>query len=109
MNATYVHSKPWEQYIAAAGSYTIEAERRVEFEGRDLLYVKAHGVFDSTCCGVGGCGYVFVPGFILSWKSTVNDEGKEVSEVEPITDDVLRQRLTEKLAELESVNQVSFL
>jgi hypothetical protein len=105
----YEHSTPGEQFVAAAGSYTIESEQRIDLHERELLYVKAHGVFDSSCCGVGGVGYVFVPGFVLAWKSTVNDAGHDVSEVEPITDEKLRQEISAMIREIEKVNQVNFL
>lgn len=63
------------------------------FEGRDFLYVMGAAIIDSSCCGPGGCQFLSVPGYIVSWKSRVNEDGLFMSEVEPITDESERKQI----------------
>ena len=83
----YVHVPEGEEIQTAAGVYQI-TEEVLEYKGKRVLYVRseAQGPVIS-CCG-GGClakGSIFVKGWLIEGKSR-REDGKLVSEVEPITD-----------------------
>ena len=50
-------------------------------------------IVDTSCCGVGGCAYALVPGFVVDWKYRRNEGGLAVSRVEPIRDEVIQGRV----------------
>ncbi len=105
----YVHQELNQEVTAIAGHYVLVKEARLPFHGRELLYLVGHAVYDTTCCGVGGCAYALVPGFILSWKSGMNKEGLVVSEVEPVHDNGVQQQVRKLIEKKEAVHQVQFL
>jgi hypothetical protein len=55
-----------------------------------------------ACCGVGGCAFALVPGFIVRWKQEAKD-GLPVSEVEPIAEEADRQALRRQIMGREAV------
>jgi hypothetical protein len=73
------------------------------------LYLIGHAAFDTACCGVGGCAYGLVPGFILSWKKKMAGDGLAVSLVEPIHDNDVQEQVRRLIERDEGVHQVSFL
>ena len=86
-----------------------DEEEVLEFGGRSVLYLVGAAIFDTTCCGVGGCGYVLVPGHLVEKHVRQDDSGAPVSLVEPIKSESLREELRQELLSRESVNQVNFL
>jgi len=52
--------------------------------GKEFLYVVGMAIVDNACCGRGGCRFLNVPGYIVSWKGGESMDGLPVSEVEPI-------------------------
>jgi len=98
-----------EEFEAIGGRYRFLKEEVLEFGGRSVLYLVGAAIFDTTCCGVGGCGYVLVPGYLVKKHVREDDSGTPVSLVEPIKSDSLRKELREVLLSRESVNQVNFL
>jgi hypothetical protein len=105
----YVHQDLNQEVTAIGGHYVLVKEVRLPFHGRELLYLVGHAAFDTTCCGVGGCAYALVPGFILSWKSRMNKEGLVVSEVEPVHDKGVQEQVRKLIEKKEMVHQVQFL
>ncbi len=104
----YIHQKKCGEDIinTISGYYTIEKEESIDFKGRDLLCVTGMGVIDSSCCGVGGCRYALVPGYV---KSSRRDEGGSIiSEVEPVGIPEEKAEITRLLKEQEVVTQVEF-
>ena len=91
-----------------AGSYELEEERVLELNGKEVLYALGHGVIDTACCGVGGCRYALVVGYVKGLKVRQNDRGLWVSEVERIEDEESRREATKRISEKEQVNQVQF-
>jgi hypothetical protein len=108
MTSFYVHRPLGETVEAIGGSYRLVKEERLPFEGRDVLYLVGHALFDSTCCGVGGCGYALVQGHVGGWRTTTSADGLPMTEVEPIDDEALRDRIRRALVEREKVQQVNF-
>jgi hypothetical protein len=104
----YTHSPLGQEIEAVAGYYVIEREDRVPFEGREVLVATGHMVLDNSCCGIGGCGFAMVPGYIVRWKAAKNESDEPVSEVEPVREDREKQALRELILESERVQQVNF-
>jgi hypothetical protein len=109
MAEQYVHQELNRDITAIGGSYVLVKEARLPFGSREILYIIGHAVFDTTCCGVGGCAYALVPGFVLAWKSKDNENGLAVSEVEPIHDTGVQEQVRRLIEGKEIVQQVSFL
>jgi hypothetical protein len=103
----YVHRPFSDEIIAIGGHYRFTDELRLTFEGSQLLYLKGYAVFDTTCCGAGGCSYILVKGFIEKWK-TRKDGDFYVSQIRPVKDDNLKNRIIQHLKEKELVQQVQF-
>ena len=91
-----------------SGRYEFDMEGKLQIDGREVLYVVGNGVVDSSCCGVGGCRYALVPGYVRQFKTRQDEQGLWISEVEPIIDRVTRQEITRVLKEKEIVQQVQF-
>ena len=107
MPEKFIHIAPGEDVESISGHYTIEKEMRIEFDGREVLAVIGHMVIDHSCCGVGGCRYALVPGYALGPAATDAD-GVAYTEVEPIEDEIARERLSEIINSMEVVQQILF-
>ena len=83
-------------------------EGMLEMDGQEVLYVVGNAIVDSSCCGVGGCRYALVPGYVREFKTRQDKHGLWVSEVEPIVDKATRQEISRVLKEKEMVQQVQF-
>ncbi len=105
----FPHDELNREVDAIAGHYVITAEHRVPYEGRELLYLVGYGIVDTSCCGTGGCGYALVPGFVVTWKDSVDDRGRRVSQVEPVRDEDQRREIERWIRGRELVTQVQFL
>jgi len=105
---TYTHVPLGEEIQALAGYYVTDAENRVPFEGREVLVVTGHMMIDNSCCGVGGCGFALVPGYVLRWRGSQNDKGEPITEVEPVRDEREKEALRELILASERVQQVNF-
>jgi len=84
----YTHLEPGENVVfGIAGYYTPQQEVRLEYKGREVLYIIGQVVLESACCTIGtDWTYTLVPGYIVNWQNTRNEEGLPVSEVEPVRD-----------------------
>lgn len=83
--------------------YVVLREVRMPWQGRELLVVIGVGHFDTSCCGVGGCGFADVPGFVVGWHVSEDE-----SEVEPVTDPDERATITHAIKEKEKVLEIRF-
>ena len=68
----FVHPRLGQEVTAIGGHYVFGKEIRLPHNGREILYFVGYAVLDSTCCGVGGCAYVLVAGYIRQWKYKKN-------------------------------------
>lgn len=109
MTKQYIHQEMNREVTAIGGHYVLVKEARLLFQGREVLYIVGHAAFDTSCCGAGGCAYALVPGYILRWKTRRNEDGLVVSEVEPVDDPGVRERLRAFIEKEEVVHQVRFL
>ena len=104
----YTHEKLGEEVRSVAGYYTITEEERLKYREREVLYVAGLAVIDNSCCGVGGCSFVNVPGYIVSWKEKGGDSSPAISEVEPIKDKENQKEIKELLTEKYPHAQINF-
>ena len=110
MTKDFVHPKLNEEVTAIAGHYTHEKEERVSVNGKDVLYILGYGVVDTSCCGMGGCRFALVPGYLLNYRYREDESGNPVSSVEPIGDDQeARREIVRLIDERDSYSSVRFL
>ncbi|MBW1910534.1 MAG: hypothetical protein JRJ11_13500 [Deltaproteobacteria bacterium] len=107
MTKEYPHEIKRE-FQSISGKYILEKEERIEVDGKVVLYAVGNAIVDSSCCGVGGCRYALVPGYVQRFKTRKNERGLWVSEVEPIVDGKSRREITQLLKQKEWVTQVQF-
>ena len=88
--------------------YTPEQEVKLDYSGREVLYVVGEAVVESSCCGVGRWKYVIVPGYVVSWQNAENEAGLAVSEVEPISDKEARDNIKRTIERTEATSLVGF-
>lgn len=82
----YTHHEIGEEVHFIAGHYEIVEEGRLTHAGKEFLYLLGVATIDNSCCGYTGCRFLFIPGYIHSWKMKTNAQGRLVSDVEPIKD-----------------------
>lgn len=104
----YTHLKTNEDVTCIAGHYTPLKEIRLPFDGREVLYVVGQAAIESSCCGVSCWGYVLVPGYVISWQTRTNEAGLPVSEVEPVSERVAQDKISQIINEIESIPHVEF-
>lgn len=108
MTREYVHVELNKEVEAISGYYMFEAENVLKHNGREVLYLIGHAVVDSSCCGVGGCRYALVPGYLIEWKNKQDGAGNYISEVEPISDEDSKSEILNMIRETETINQIQF-
>jgi len=105
----YVHQELGETVEAIGGSYTLTKEVRLPWIGPpagEVLYTVGYAIFDTSCCGVGGCGFATVRGFLRSWQDSRDAQERPISTVEPIDDPALRREIAKLIRRREPVTQV---
>ena len=107
MSKEYTHELHRE-VRSISGGYTLEKEERITIGSKEVLYVVGNALADSSCCGFWGCCYALVPGYVVKWKHTKNEEGISISTVEAIAEEHVKREITEFLKEKEGVSQVWF-
>jgi hypothetical protein len=109
MAQEYTHQELEKEVNFLAGYYIPLKESRLDYKGRDVLFVSGTSVVESSCCsGPGGCAYAIVPGYVLKWKSKTNDAGLPVTEVESISDKEERREIAAAIKDAEFVGNVDF-
>lgn len=86
----HTHQELEREILSIAGHYKILEEGKIAYGNREFLYIMGGAAVESACCGSGGCQFVHVPGYIISWKTQTTAEGLFMSEVEPVAP--LRER-----------------
>ena len=108
LSQAYTHRELNQENTAIGGHYVLIKEARLPFQGREVLYLVGHAAFETTCCGVGGCAYALVPGFVLDWRGGTNEDGCVVSQVEPIRAEIVQSHVRCLIEKRETVHQVIF-
>jgi hypothetical protein len=104
----FIHPNLGQEITAIGGHYVFNDERRLSFDGRVVLYLVGYAVVDTSCCGVGGCAYALVPGYVRAWKYQKDNDGVFVSLIEPIHDTGEQQQIRRLIQKREMVQQVTF-
>ena len=104
----YVHPILNQEHAAIAGYYVLTKECRLPLHGKDVLYYVGYGVLDNSCCGMGGCAYAMVPGFVVRWRYRQTSEGLFVSSIEPIRDEAIKNEVKHLIEKDEVVSQINF-
>ena len=106
---TFTHPDLDKPVAAIGGHYVLSGEQKIGFQGEQVLVFSGHAVFDTMCCGAGGCAYALVPGFIDSYRCLKDASGKWLSKVKPIRDDSIRKEVAAAILKKINVLQVQFL
>ena len=104
----FIHPKLNKTVKAIGGEYVFIKEEVLSYQGREVLYLVGCAIFDTTCCGTGGCCYARVPGFILDSKYKTNEDGRPVSSVTPIAEPAAQKEIRRAIGSRETVQQVEF-
>jgi hypothetical protein len=104
----YVHHELNQEISAIAGHYVLVKDVRLAVSGKQILYLVGHAAFDSACCGVGGCAYALVVGFVLHWRKERKRDGLAVSLVEPIRTKAVQANVRRLIEKNETVQQIIF-
>ena len=91
-----------------SGHYILSQEKRLLYNGREVLYFIGCAVVDASCCGPGGCSYALVPGYVKQWKYRLTPENLPVTQVDPIWNTDVQKALRRLIKEKETVQQVNF-
>ena len=107
----YVHPELNQEIeFFGGGNYSFLGEGKLSYEGKEVLYLLGTAAVESSCCGRGGCAFIKVPGYVLSWKKGRSESGQPISEVERIVAEekqaAIRRILQEKFP---GFQQVEFL
>ena len=105
----YHHNSLNQEVQAIGGRYVLTAENRIIHDGREILYRTGYALFDSTCCGSGGCTYAVVDGIIVSWRQKKDTEGGDISEIAPLRDEKTKNEIRQIIMDKERISQVVFL
>jgi len=105
---SYIHKEIEKEIKTISGYLTYLEEIRLNFRGRILLCVMGVGVVDNSCCGIGGCRFIEVPGYVVSWKSSTDDAGNLTSKVDPIKSEEEKKEIEAELNQLYPHSQISF-
>jgi hypothetical protein len=104
----YIHQKLGEEINSISGYYVPLDEKRIDYNGKEVLCVTGSYMIDNSCCGLGGCTYAIVPGYIVKWEVRKTESGASVSEVEPIDDEEARRDIAAILKDREFAGSIEF-
>jgi hypothetical protein len=104
----FIHPVLNKAVRSISGHYILSQEKRLSYNGREVLYLIGCAVVDASCCGPGGCTYALVPGFVKQWKYRLTAENLSVTQVDPIRKKADQQELRRVIMEKEPVQQVDF-
>jgi len=105
----YFHGELNKEVNAIGGRYLLTHEKKFSIDGKEVLYLTGYALFDSTCCGAGGCTYAVVQGTIRNWKKKKDENGNFVTDIVPIRDSDLQLKIKNRILNNEMVNQVVFI
>ena len=105
----FSHPELNQQITAIGGSYLFIKEVSLPVNGEEVLYLLGNAIFDTTCCGFGGCAYAMVPGIIKAYHYKTDENGRPVSEVVSISDSRLQEKIKSLIRKKHLVHQINFL
>jgi hypothetical protein len=104
----YTHEEFHEEIKTISGGYSYLKEELLPYKGKNVLCVVGEGHVDNSCCGVGGCIFIDIPGYVLSLRDGKNDSGQATSEVEPISDPEEKKEIERLLDRIYPLAQIRF-
>jgi len=104
----YIHRPLGESVVAIGGSFRITEEKRMACDGQDVLYLLSIAHMDNACCGVWGCYYAIVKGFVRAWKHMQDQQGYAMTRVVPVDNPKEQEQIRNKIMSEEMVQQVIF-
>jgi hypothetical protein len=104
----YTHQELHSEVRTISGGYSYVKEEILSYKGKDVLCVIGEGHVDNSCCGVGGCIFIDIPGYMLSWKSGKDESGLDVSDVEPVSDPEEKSEIASLLDSRYPLAQIRF-
>ena len=104
----FIHPELGQEITAIGGHYVFNTEQRLSFNDCDVLYLVGYAVVDTSCCGIGGCAYAMVPGYVRRWKFKKNETDGHVSEVESVKEADDQAAISRLIRKKENVQQVTF-
>ena len=104
----FIHPVLNEAVPTISGHYVLSHEKRLSYNGRQVLYLIGCAVVDASCCGPGGCTYAQVPGYVTQWKYRLTPDNLSVTQVDPIRNKDVQKALRRLIMEKEPVQQVNF-
>lgn len=108
MNRQYIHDPLNQSIDSIAGYYTPLQELRLAYNSREVLCILGYVAVESSHYLTGGGAYALIPGYIAKWKFKESEDGRLVSEVEPIRDDDARQSISAAINEIEPAKIIDF-
>jgi len=96
------------EVTAIGGHYRFDREVQIAFRGQQVLYLCGYALFDTSCCGLGGCGYALVQGVVERWQYLRDPEGFAITRLAVIDDPDLQRELGRLIQAREKVQQVVF-
>lgn len=109
MKREYIHQPLQTDIRSISGHYTWLKEDFLIFNQKRVLYAIGCGIIDSSCCGMGGCSWALVAGFVIHFKCRKNKDGNFISEIETIENDHLKNEIASIIKQKEKVQVVNFL
>jgi hypothetical protein len=106
--STYTHARLNDEVHSIAGYYCPEKEGRLQYNGREVLYVVGQATVDNSCCANGCWEYALVPGYVLHWQNDIDEAGQPTSQVEPVSDSAAQEAIRKMIRESACVSQVNF-
>ena len=104
----FIHPELNKTVKAIGGEYVFIKEDVLPYQDQAVLYLIGCAIFDTTCCGTGGCCYARVPGFIRDSKYRTGNDGRPVSSVAPIADPSVQKEIRRAISSRETVQQIEF-
>lgn len=90
----FVHTPNGEEVEFLAGSYHIDSEERIPYEGRDVLCLLGSTSVITSCCGSANpFSFIKVVGLVKQWHRGKDGKGLPVSDVEPVRGDELQNKV----------------
>jgi hypothetical protein len=109
---SYDHPPIGAEIQSIGGHYEIVDECLLGFGNRRVLYHRALAELDNSCCGVMGCSYAIVVGFVEQYDDRpISDPGaarERRSIIEPISDQRQSAAIRDILLRDPDISQVVF-
>lgn len=105
----FTHPDLEEVIESISGHMIFQREERLIYNDKEVLFLVGYSSIETSCCGTGGCSFTLVPGYIVNWHNKKSNDGKTISEIEPIKDETEKNDIRNKIMSIENCSQVNFM